>query len=102
MIKDNGGDIITSSPVEEIIVTNNRATGVRIRGGVEIRARRAVLTACSPKTTLTRLLPRGVLEHKKQNAANHIPNPQARNRGREGERRAVRSRGYVQAQEVAR
>jgi phytoene dehydrogenase-like protein len=73
VIKDNGGDVITSSPVDEILVSNNRATGVRIRGGVEIRARRAVLTACSPKTTLTRLLPRGVLDHKKQNAADHIP-----------------------------
>src|SRR5690349_1365786 len=73
VIRDNGGEIITSSPVEEIIVTNNRATGVRIRGGQEIRARRAVLTACSPKTTLTRLLPRGVLEPKIQNAADHIP-----------------------------
>jgi phytoene dehydrogenase-like protein len=73
VIKDNHGDVITSSPVEELIVTNNRCTGVRISGGAEIRARRAVLTACSPKTTLTRLLPRGVLEPKKQNAADHIP-----------------------------
>jgi len=73
VIKDNHGDVITSSPVEELIVTNNRCTGVRIKGGGEIRARRAVLTACSPKTTLTRLLPRGVLEPKKQNAADHIP-----------------------------
>jgi phytoene dehydrogenase-like protein len=73
VIKDNHGDIITSSPVEELIVTNNRCTGVRIKGGTEIHARRAVLTACSPRTTLTRLLPRGVLEPKKQNAADHIP-----------------------------
>jgi phytoene dehydrogenase-like protein len=73
VIKDNHGDVITSSPVEELIITNNRCTGVRIQGGAEIWARRAVLTACSPKTTLTRLLPRGVLEPKKQNAADHIP-----------------------------
>jgi phytoene dehydrogenase-like protein len=73
VIKDNGGDVITSSPVEQLIVENNRCTGVRVRGGQEIRARRGVLTACSPKTTLTRLLPRGVLEHKKQVAADHIP-----------------------------
>lgn len=73
VIRDHGGEILTSSPVEEIIVANNRATGVRIRGGREITARRAVLTACSPKTTLTRLLPRGVLEPKIQNAADHIP-----------------------------
>lgn len=73
VIRDNGGDVITSSPVEEILVANNRATGVRIAGGAEIKARRAVLTACSPKTTLTRLLPRGVLEPRIQNAADHIP-----------------------------
>ncbi|NGX10042.1 FAD-dependent oxidoreductase [Mycobacteroides franklinii] len=73
VIKDHRGDVITNSPVEELIITNNRCTGVRIAGGGEIRARRAVLTACSPKTTLTRLLPRGVLEPKKQNAADHIP-----------------------------
>lgn len=72
-LKDNGGDIITSSPVEQLIIEHNRCTGIRIRGGREIRARRGVLTACSPKTTLTRLLPRGVLEHKKQVAADHIP-----------------------------
>jgi len=73
VINDHHGDVITNSPVEELIITNNRCTGVRIAGGAEIRARRAVLTACSPKTTLTRLLPRGVLEPKKQNAADHIP-----------------------------
>jgi phytoene dehydrogenase-like protein len=73
VIKDNGGDVITSSPVEELIVANNRCTGVRVAGGGEIQARRAVLTACSPRTTLTRLLPRGVLAPKKQVAADHIP-----------------------------
>ena len=73
LIEAHAGKVITSSPVEQLIVTNNRCTGVRIAGGAEIRARRGVLTACSPKTTLTRLLPRGVLEAKKQNAADHIP-----------------------------
>jgi phytoene dehydrogenase-like protein len=73
VIKDHRGDVITSSPVEELIVVGNRCVGVRVTGGAEIRARRAVLTACSPKTTLTRLLPHGVLEPKKQVAADHIP-----------------------------
>ncbi len=73
VIKDHRGDVITSSPVEQLIIEGNRCTGVRVAGGAEIRARRAVLTACSPKTTLTRLLPRGVLEPKKQVAADHIP-----------------------------
>jgi phytoene dehydrogenase-like protein len=73
VIKDHRGDVITNSPVEQLIIEGNRCTGVRVAGGPEIRARRAVLTACSPKTTLTRLLPRGVLEPKKQVAADHIP-----------------------------
>jgi phytoene dehydrogenase-like protein len=73
VIKDHRGDVITSTPVEKLIIEGNRCTGVRVAGGAEIRARRAVLTACSPKTTLTRLLPRGVLEAKKQVAADHIP-----------------------------
>lgn len=73
VIKDHRGDVITNSPVEELIIAGNRCIGVRVAGGAEIHARRAVLTACSPKTTLTRLLPRGVLEPKKQVAADHIP-----------------------------
>lgn len=73
VIKDHRGDVITNSPVEQLIIEGNRCSGVRVAGGAEIRARRAVLTACSPKTTLTQLLPRGVLEPKKQVAADHIP-----------------------------
>ncbi|MBJ8345203.1 NAD(P)/FAD-dependent oxidoreductase [Antrihabitans sp. YC2-6] len=73
VIESHGGQVITSSPVEQLIMNGNRCTGVRVAGGQEILARRGVLTACSPKTTLTRLLPAGVLEPKKQNAADHIP-----------------------------
>jgi phytoene dehydrogenase-like protein len=73
VILDNGGRIVVDSPVEEILVTNNRAVGVRVSGGREVTAHRAVLTAMSPKTTLTKLLPAGVLTPKAQNAADHIP-----------------------------
>ena len=72
-IESNGGRIQTSSPVEQLVMTGDRVTGVRLAGGEEITARRGVLTACSPKTTLTRLLPAGVLLPKQQNAADHIP-----------------------------
>ncbi|MBO0877898.1 MAG: NAD(P)/FAD-dependent oxidoreductase, partial [Pseudonocardia sp.] len=51
-IRLDGGRLMTSSPVEELLVTKGRVTGVRIRGGEEIHARRGVLTACSPRTTL--------------------------------------------------
>lgn len=72
-IADHGGRVVTDSPVEELVVEQGRVTGVRIRGGREITARRGVLTACSPRTTLDRLLPKGVLPPRLQNAANHIP-----------------------------
>jgi phytoene dehydrogenase-like protein len=72
-IEAHGGQVLTSSPVEQLLMRGNRCTGVRVVGGQEILARRGVLTACSPKTTLTRLLPKGVLEPKQQNAADHIP-----------------------------
>jgi len=72
-IQSNGGRVITGAPVEQIVMTGQRATGVRLTNGREIVARRGVLTACSPRTTLTRLLPAGVLNHKQQNAADHIP-----------------------------
>jgi phytoene dehydrogenase-like protein len=76
VIESYGGRVATSSPVEQLVMTGNRCTGVRLAGGVEVSARRGVLTACSPKTTLTRLLPEGVLTHKQQNAADHIPTKQ--------------------------
>lgn len=72
-IKSNGGRIRTSAPVEELVVTGGRVVGVRLAGGEEITARRGVLTACSPKTTLTRLLPDGVLPRIMQKRVDKIP-----------------------------
>jgi len=73
VIESYGGRVLTSSPVEQLIMSGERCTGVRVAGGQEIVARRGVLTACSPRTTLTRLLPAGVLTHKDQVKADHIP-----------------------------
>jgi phytoene dehydrogenase-like protein len=73
VIEAHGGRVVTNSPVEQLVMTGDRCTGVRIAGGREIIARRGVLTACSPRTTLTRLLPEGVLTPKQQTAADHIP-----------------------------
>lgn len=72
-IEHDGGRVIVNSPVEQLVVTGGRVTGVRIRGGQEITARRGVLTACSPRTTLSRLLPKGVLPPKLQTKVDHIP-----------------------------
>jgi phytoene dehydrogenase-like protein len=67
------GRIRTSAPVESLVLTNGRVSGVQLQGGEELYARRAVLTACSPKTTLTRLLPEGTLPRVLQNKADKIP-----------------------------
>lgn len=72
-IEANGGRVVTRSPVEQLVVERGRVTGVRIAGGTEITARRGVLTACSPSTTLNRLLPPGVLPPKLQTKVDHIP-----------------------------
>lgn len=53
-----GGQLKLNAQVEEIIVEGKRAVGVRLRGGQEIRARRAVISNASVWDTLS-LLPEG-------------------------------------------
>jgi phytoene dehydrogenase-like protein len=72
-LQDHRGRVRCSADVTELIVSDGRVTGVRLADGEEIVARRGVLTACSPKTTLTRLLPRGLLPWKLQARADNIP-----------------------------
>jgi phytoene dehydrogenase-like protein len=71
-LRDHGGTVRTSAPVEQILVVNGRVHGVVLEGGEEVRAD-AVLAACDPKRALTRLLPKGVLPEKLQTASAHIP-----------------------------
>jgi phytoene dehydrogenase-like protein len=66
------GQVRTSAPVREILVEGNKAQGIVLESGEEIRAG-AVLAACDPKQALARLLPAGVLPHKLETAAAHIP-----------------------------
>ena len=66
------GRVRTGALVEELIVRSGQVCGVRLAGGEELEAR-AVLTSCSPKTTLTRLLPDGVLPEHLAKRAQHIP-----------------------------
>ncbi len=55
-----GGKIIYNAHVEQILVKNNRAVGVRLRNGREIRAGKAVVSNASIWDTLP-LIPEGVL-----------------------------------------
>ena len=72
-LREHGGAVRTDAEVEQLVVRGGRVIGVRLAGGEELFARRGVLTAFSPKQTLTRLLPSGVLPAALQNRAEHIP-----------------------------
>ncbi len=58
-----GGNLMLNAHIEQIIVENNRAVGVRLRSGKEIRARRAIVSNASVWDTL-KLLPSGTLPEK--------------------------------------
>jgi phytoene dehydrogenase-like protein len=68
----HGGEIRLGAPVEEILVDGGRAQGVRLEGGEVINAR-AVITTCNVKTTLTQLLPDGVMTDGLVARAERIP-----------------------------
>ena len=59
-LKRRGGQLYLKAHVEQVLVENNRAVGVRLRGGKEIRARRAVVSNASVWDTL-KLLPVGAV-----------------------------------------
>ena len=56
----NGGEIIYHAHVEQILVEQNQAIGVRLRNGQEIKANQAVVSNASVWDTLS-LIPEGVL-----------------------------------------
>jgi phytoene dehydrogenase-like protein len=68
-----GGSIQCGTEVEEILVSNGRAAGVRVHGGKEIRARQAVLAACDPRMALARLLPDGTGNAAVDARVRHLP-----------------------------
>ncbi|EKX32504.1 hypothetical protein GUITHDRAFT_82257 [Guillardia theta CCMP2712] len=57
-IEKHGGEVKLNSHVEEIVVEEGAARGVRLRGGKTMRAKKAVISNASLKSTL-RLLPQG-------------------------------------------
>ncbi|MCV6981624.1 NAD(P)/FAD-dependent oxidoreductase [Mycolicibacterium pulveris] len=59
---ERGADIHVNTRVDRVLVTNNRAVGVRLATGVEIRASRAVLAAVPPQSAYGGLLDEDVLD----------------------------------------
>ena len=67
-----GGQVVLDSLVAEIVIAGDRATGVRLESGRELRAR-AVITTNNAKTVLTEWLPDGILSNRLARRARHIP-----------------------------
>lgn len=55
-LEAEGGEIERNAHVEQIIVENGRAVGVRLANGEAVRARRAVVAAISPLRTFLKLI----------------------------------------------
>lgn len=68
----SGGSIRCSTKVEQILVEGDKAVGVRLASGEELRCK-DVLTSCNVKYALTDLLPPNTLERKEQIQADRIP-----------------------------
>jgi phytoene dehydrogenase-like protein len=67
------GTVLVNSAVAEIVVSGQRASGVRLADGTSIGARKAVLACCDPRTALGTLLPSQVLPPEAATAVENIP-----------------------------
>lgn len=64
LIEDNGGAVLCNADVVKVSVANNRATGVVLADGREIRARRAVLASVTPPALYGTLAPEADAQHR--------------------------------------
>lgn len=72
-LQSMGGTVRVGQPVSRILVSNKRATGVRLGDGTVLNARRGVLASCAPQLTLGPLLEDGVLDRKTRDAVRFMP-----------------------------
>ncbi len=72
-IRSHGGQIRLDSGVEQILVENGRAVGVRLLDGTELAARHGVLASCAPQVTLGRLLPPDAVDRNLRNTVALMP-----------------------------
>ena len=61
-LEGNGSRVMTSSPVDQIVVERGRACGARLESGQTLRARRAVVSALEPRQTFLSMLDADLLE----------------------------------------
>ncbi|MEJ8566224.1 phytoene desaturase family protein [Elongatibacter sediminis] len=55
-VRDHGGEVLTGTGVEKILVDNGTATGVRLEDGRELRAGKAVVSSLDPKQNFLELI----------------------------------------------
>lgn len=72
-LEASGGQVLTRAAVDEIVLADGRARGVRLGDGRMVAARRGVIASCDPQTVLRRLLPAGTLDRATAAAVDHIP-----------------------------
>lgn len=59
VLRRNGGDIWYNSEVEQILFDGDKACGVRLKNGKELKADH-IIANCSPSTVMGKMLPKGV------------------------------------------
>jgi phytoene dehydrogenase-like protein len=72
-LREHGGALLTGSAVETVTVRGGRATGVVLADGRMITSSRAVISACDPRQTLTRLVPGDALPRRVVAQAARMP-----------------------------
>jgi phytoene dehydrogenase-like protein len=59
VVRENGGELRTGADVERVLVSDGRATAVRLQSGETLQARRAVIASVTPTQLYGRLLAEG-------------------------------------------
>lgn len=72
-IRSHGGRIRLDARVDQVLVDNGRAVGVRLVDGTEVSARHGVLASCAPQVALGRLLPPQAVDRNLRNTVEMMP-----------------------------
>ena len=64
VILENGGKVFTRHPVEKILIENGRAKGIRLKNGVEIEAKKLVVSTVDPYQLCFELIGKEYLSEK--------------------------------------
>jgi phytoene dehydrogenase-like protein len=72
-LESHGGEVRLGNGVEQILVEDGRATGVLLKDGTTLRARRGVVSNAASQKTLGNLVPQDALTREERNKVSLIP-----------------------------